>query len=389
MTISDLLSLSYKSLVGNPLRSMLTILGVFMGVASVSATLQVGNIGQAMIERQLAEREAPQVTVYLWTKDGRKLRLEDMEFLKSRMAGLKSISTMIWFDYGQVIFNEHQAELSLNAVSPDYLLTSGRNILAGRFFSGADFDKYRSVAVIDQFLAEQLFVGQNPLGKRLYAAGKPYTIVGVMESKLKSEEDIPRGEILIPLSLYRVLLGTREIGSLQVRPQHLEDINQLQEQAEQLLLQRYPGAKFWAQNNVTDILQQRQTLTVVSQGMLVLGAISLAVGAAGIANITLASVTERTPEIGLRLAIGATQKDILLQFVLEATLLSVLGGILAIVTIHGVTLITAEQLKLPYHFQLETASLAIGSAFLVGVGSSFFPALQASQLDPVKALKSD
>jgi putative ABC transport system permease protein len=127
----------------------------------------------------------------------------------------------------------------------------------------------------------------------------------------------------------------------------------------------------------------------VSKALLVVGAIALIVGGVGIANITIASVIERTPEIGLRRAVGATQLDILLQFILEAAILSFVGGSIAIVTVHGATVVVAQQFELPYEFENRTAILALSSAILVGVGAGFFPALRASQLDPVKALKGE
>jgi putative ABC transport system permease protein len=389
ISVTDLLRLTYNSLCGNPLRSTLTTVGIFVGVASVTATLQVSSIGKAIIARQLAEREAPQLVAYFWNQDGRKLRWEDMAFLQQRLQGWQAISTSTFLSYGQVIFEDREAELSLYAVSPAYLVTTGRKILQGRFLNEADFANFRAVAVIDEFLAQELFPRQNPVGERIYAAGKPYTVVGVMETKLKSEDDIPKGEILVPFSLYRALTASQEIDSIQIRPQSLENLSHLEKEAETLLLQRYPGGKFWSYNNVRDILQQQQTLVLVSRGLLVLGILSLVVGGVGIANITLASVSERTPEIGLRLAIGAQKQEILLQFVLEAAILSLLGGTAALAAVHGVTLVVAQTFALPYQFEARTAILALGSSLLVGVGSSFLPARQASQLDPVRALRAE
>lgn len=359
-----------------------------MGVASVNATLQVGSISQAVIEQQLAEREAPQLSVYYWTSDGRKLHLEDMEFLKLRMDGLQAISTYNKFDGGQVIFQNKQEETSVAAVSQDYALASGRSMVRGQFFNADDFANYRPLAIVDEFLAEQLFQGENPVGQRLYAANQPYIVIGVMETKLKSAEYGPSGEMLVPLSFYRVLSGDRNIGGLQLRPNNFEDIKELQQQAEQLLSQRYPGGKFWAENNVDDILEQRETLIFISRGLLIVALIALLVGGVGIANITLASVVERTSEIGLRRAIGATQREIMLQFILEAVLLSMVGGTMAIAFVHGATTMVANRFELPYEFESNTAILALSSALVVGVGSVFIPALQASQLDPVKALRS-
>ncbi|MDJ0579412.1 ABC transporter permease [Crocosphaera sp.] len=390
MSISslDLLALTYNSLRSNPLRSVLTMLGVFMGVASVSATLNIGSISRSVMEQQLAEREAPQLLIQFRLNDGRKLQLDDMEFLKQRMTGLQAISADNWFSRGQVIFQDRRARLSLVGVSQDYLLTKGESVLQGRFFNADDFANYQPSVVIDEFLAKQLFQGQNPIGKRVYAADKPYIVIGVVETKLRSADDQPRGEILVSMSISRVLTGSSEIGTIQLRPNNIEDIKYLEKQAKELLLQRYPGGRFWSNNNMNDILEQRETLTFVSRGLLLLGIITLLVGGVGVANITLASVAERTQEIGLLRAIGATQTEIALIFILEAIMLSLIGGTVAITTVHGATIIIAHRFELPYEFQLETAALALGSSLTVGLGSVFFPAVQATKLDPVKALRS-
>jgi putative ABC transport system permease protein len=154
------------------------------------------------------------------------------------------------------------------------------------------------------------------------------------------------------------------------------------------LEQRYPGFSFWAWNNVDDLIQQQQTLELATRGLMVVGAIALLVGGVGIANITIASVTERTSEIGIRRAVGATQREIALQFVLEAVLLSLVSGTIALGVVHVVAANVADMFDLPYQFEGRIAALALGSALVVGVGAGFPPALRASQLDPVQALRS-
>lgn len=390
----DLLHLTTDSLRGNPLRSALTTFGVFMGVAAVNATLQVANISTAVIERQLAEREAPKVFMGMQgSGSGKRLTIDDMEFLQQRLANLQAISTSIWvWEYREVVFQDQQLEIEAKAVSQDYLLTSGRKILQGRFFNKADFDNYRPVAVVDRVFAEQLFGAKDPVNQRFYAGGKPYTVVGVMETKLQFKNDEPSGEMVIPLSLYTAITGSFRIGGLELRPQKvdtLKDMEILKEKTEQLLQQRFPEEEFWGWNNAEDILEQKQTLAIASRGLLGVGAIALLVAGVGIANITVASVMERTKEIGLRRAIGAKRRDIMMQFILEAVLMSLIGGIGAIAVVDGLSRVVANRFELPYKFEGSAAGLSLGAALLVGVGSSFLPALRASQLEPVKALRSD
>lgn len=383
----DLLRLTCLSLSGNLLRSVLTTVGVFMGVAAVSATLQVGNISRAVIAKQLAEREAPQVRIFMWGDTS--LKLEDMEFLRHRLKGIQAISAANWFELNdnKVIFQAEKAEPSSDAVSQDYLLTSGRLLMAGRFFSPSDFADYRPVVVIDEVLGSLLFKGDvEPVGQRIYVDRRPYIVIGVMESKQDFLEK-PKGEILVSMSVYKAMTGSQRIHSISVRPYNLKDIKGMEKQAKKVLKQRFPQANFYVGNNVKKILEQQETLELASRGLLAVGVIALLVGGVGIANITIAAVMERTPEIGLRRAIGATQRDIMLQFILEAVILSLAGGIAAIVTVHGLTVVVADVFKLPYKFDSNTAALALGSALAVGVGAGFLPALRASQLDPVKALR--
>ncbi|MBW4625854.1 MAG: ABC transporter permease [Brasilonema octagenarum HA4186-MV1] len=387
----DLLNITFRSLGKNPLRSALTALGVFMGVAAVSATLQVGNISRAVIGQQLAKRGAPQASIYPeWDSGGRTtpLKLEDMEFLQKRLVGLRAISAFNWAGSLPTIFQDKELTPPMSPVSQGFLLTSGKALVSGRFFSAEDFASYRPVVVIDKLLAEQLFGGHKPLGQMIYAGDRPYVVVGVVATSL-DENAPPSGQLYVPMSVYNALTGSRDIGSIQMRPYKLQDVENLSNQAEELLKQRFPSQKFKSWNNVSDILEQQKTLEMASQGLAVVGVIALLVGGVGIANIMIASVAERTAEIGLRRAIGATQQEIMLQFILEATLLSLIGGTVGLGVVHGLTIVVTNTFNLPYEFDGSIARLALGSALVVGVGASLTPALRASQIDPVKALRSE
>jgi putative ABC transport system permease protein len=363
-----------------------------MGVAAVSATLQVGNISRAVIAEQLAKRDAPQARVWPeWdfsSPESLQLRLEDLEFLKQRLPKARAISSLEWAGPTNTIFQSQTGTPFMMAVTQDFWLTSGKKLVAGRFFTAADFANYQPVVIIDKFISDLLFQSNNPIGQRIYVNSRPYIVVGVVLSNTNSERE-PEGDLFIPMSVFSSLTGSREIGTLLIRPRKIQDLEQVGEQAKKLLEQRFPGKKFSSYNNMEDILAQQQTLEIVSRSLLAVGMISLLVGGVGIANITIASVAERTREIGLRRAIGATQGEVMLQFILEAVLLSLFGGISAIVTVHVLTVFVADTFKLPYKFDGGTAVLALGSALLVGVGAGFLPARKASQLDPVKALRSD
>ncbi|HEY9863283.1 MAG TPA: ABC transporter permease [Candidatus Obscuribacterales bacterium] len=388
----SLIKLSCSSLLGSPVRSFLSGIGVFMGVAAVSATLQVGSISTAVIEQQLAERDAPQIVIFSWgnpiTKTPSQLSLEEIKILNKQLKGLRSISGMSWMGDQEILFQDNQANPSVMAITLDFLNTSGRKLVAGRSFNSSDFENYKPVMIIDKFLANKLFKNIDPLGKNVYLNLRPYTVVGIIESKY-SEGQEPSGIVYIPMAIYSATTGKKTIRRISLRPYKIEDLEPMGNQSKKILEQRFSGDEFYVGNTVEEILEQQKTLDSVSKALLVVGAISLIVGGVGIANITIASVIERTPEIGLRRAVGATQLDIMLQFILEAAILSFVGGTIAIITVHGGTVVVAQQFELPYEFENRTAILALSSAILVGVGAGFFPALRASQLDPVKALKGE
>ena len=274
------------------------------------------------------------------------------------------------------------------AVTPDFLPISGRKLIAGQFFTVNDLQQIRSVVVIDQLLAQKLFKGKNSLGKMIYFQNKSYYIQGIIQTRKSNTWGEEQGLILIPLSVYQSLKSSPFFDKITITPKNPENIEQIQNQAISILKKRFPNVDIYAFSNVEEVKNLEKVLNGVTIILLLIGSIALFVGGVGIANITIASVVERTPEIGLRRAIGATQKNILIQFLLEATFISMTGGIIAIVTVQGITIITVTLLNLPYQFGYETPLVSLSSAIMVGVISSFLPALRASKLDPVEALRS-
>lgn len=391
---TDLLRLTFHALRGNPIRSTLSMVGVFMGVAAVSATLQVGNISRAVIQQELQKRDAPSVGVYPRWEPGkiyRQFTTDDLTFLQQRLGQQDSVSAVSFAGASSTLFQDQASNPYVLAVTQNFLNNTKRRLLSGRLFTQADFHNYRSVLVIDSFLADSLF-GQSqfdPVGQRVYVDQRPYTVIGVVEAKVDENDDAPQGEAYMPMSLYHALQGNQNLGGMQIYADDLNTMDDLEEQAKALLTQRSPEQKFWTWNNVEDIREQQQVLALASRSLAAVGMVTLLVGGVGIANIMIASVTERTAEIGLRRAIGATQRDVMLQFILESVVISVVGGAIAIATVHGLTRIVANTFNLPYQFEQRTIIISLGSALVVGVGASFVPALQASRLDPVEALRSD
>lgn len=394
ISLRDLVAIPCKSLYGNPLRSGLTMLSVFMGVAAVSATLNVGSITDAQIKAKLANRDKPYVVPYLSPEgnfDIEELDEEDKQVLEKNVPQIRSISSLseIWLDSAQ--FEDKEAnEINSLGVSQNYVETTGRKILQGRFFNAADFDQYRPVAVIDLKLANVLFEGQQAIGKEIFADGTRLTVVGVIETKVTGSDLKSSGTLWLPQTFARVLGGSFSASTLQIGSNRLEDIPQIKEEVEKILSQRHPKSLVYMQDNTEDLEREREIQKTVARALYLLAMIALSIGGVGIANISIASVTERIKEIGIRRAVGATQGEIMIQFILEAVILSLVGGVAAILTVHSVTVtVTTKFVRVPYQFSSQGAVLSLGSALLVGVGASFFPALKASRIDVIQALRTN
>lgn len=393
LTPPDLIRFAYLSLKGNPVRSLLSTIGVFMGVFAISATLEARNISQAFLAQQLASREAPRATVFHKSWDPNadpwfELKPEDVTLLRQRLSGWQAIAPSNRRRGGKtVLFEGEDAPTAIKPVSIDYLDISGRELRSGRFFSSSDFEKYRAVAVIDEWLETELFPENIAVGKSIYIDNNSYLIIGVVNSREEWFGARTSGLVMISMAFEIANTGSNAIDEILIRPQNINDLETIKDQAVAILTQE-KGQEFYAWTNVEDMDFFQNILRTVSIVLLVLGGIALTVGGVGIANITIASTIERTSEIGLRRAIGATQRDILVQFVLEAVVISCMGGMIAIATTQGIAFFVTQAFDLPHAVNLSTSAMALGAAVMVGVGSSLLPALQASRLDPVTALRA-
>ena len=197
LSIIDLTHLAFISLRGKPFRSGLTALGIFMGVVAVITPLQVRNITSAILAKEMETREAPHAIIYprpnRLTQQMPKLSMADLPFLRSRLSGLRAISTSIRGTSDKIFIQDREVESETQGVSQEFLETSGRTIIKGRFFSKSDFDNYRPVVIIDEFVEKQLFLDRNPISQRIYFKNRPYFIVGVVQQRQTFFRESPRG----------------------------------------------------------------------------------------------------------------------------------------------------------------------------------------------------
>jgi putative ABC transport system permease protein len=398
ISVIDLLAQTSRALSANPVRSGLTMLGVFMGVAALNATLNVAAITEAQIQAKLSERDKPYVSPYLNSEGDfsaeMKLTSEDETALKQNIPSIRAMSSVSRTSSIQFVQYEGNKADSIEAlgVSQNYIATTGRKILQGRFFRPIDFAQYQPVAVIDRTLASTLFKAKSPLNQAVYTDNTRMVVIGVVESKSPGQNfDKTSGQLWLPLSFASTISSDlNQSKMLQISAHKLEDMPSLTEKVKQVLSQRHPQATVEASDNTADLLVEQELQRTASRALAGVGLIALSIGGVGIANITIASVLERIKEISIRRALGATQWDVMSQFVLEAVVLSIAGGCLAIATVHILTqAATTVLVQAPYIFSVQNAGLSMVAAIAVGVGSSFFPALRATKVDIIEALHSN
>jgi putative ABC transport system permease protein len=392
--ILSLVTMTWRTLTRDWLRSGLTTFGVCMGVAAVSATLNIQSITNTQIEQKLAQRDKPFLIPNLSPNDQfplPKITQTDIDEIQAALPLIRSISqTVSVSTIGSIQFEGQTQGPQTQGVTLNYLETTGRKMLQGRFFKFIDVEGYLPVAIVDERLASTLFNGQDPIGKAVYAGSNRLVIIGVTETKSDGSEGEAPGLLLITDRFANAIDSSFAYTALQISPYRLEEITPLKAELEKLLQQRYPQTTVYVYSNAEDLIKEKETQAIAARGLLIVGLVALAIGGVGIANITVASVLERTKEIGIRRAIGATRLEIMAQFILEAIAVSVAGGAIAVVSVHyGTQFITTNMTQFPYTFSSQNAVLAMTAALGVGVGSSFFPALRATRIDIISALRTE
>ncbi len=408
MRAADLLASALRAVRANPLRSALTALGVIIGVASVVTMMALGRAAQSKVEQSIASLgsnliivtpNAPRSGGMVRTREAfMSLRLGDAEAIAAQVENVAAVAPSQQ-NARQLVANGVNWSTRIEGVTPDYPFVRDWRLARGRFFDERDDRQARKVAVIGATVADELFPNVDPLGQFVRMRGGSFEVIGVLASKgqggLGQDQD---DVMLVPLTTSIRRLGGRSrsadaISLISVKATSEAAMSQVQQDIEDLLRVRHRLAKgsedFAVQNlaSITDTMQEAtQSFTFLLAGI---ASISLLVGGIGIMNIMLVSVTERTREIGLRKALGARRIDILRQFGLEATMLSLAGGIAGLILgLIGAWTVTS-MLKLPLTLALDTVVMALGFAATVGIVFGSYPAWRAARLDPIEALRRE
>jgi putative ABC transport system permease protein len=400
---------AWRSLRVNKMRSALTTLGVIVGVAAVVCMISIGLGAQAQVSEKIQTLGANLllITPGAQTSGGARLEAgtrhtlseEDAVAIRNEIAAVQ-VAAPVLSRRGQVVVGNRNWSSLIAGVSADYLIAREWPLAQGRSFSLDEQQSGAKVAVIGAVIAEELFNGGAGLGEPLRIGSVPFTIIGVLDKKGqgamgRNQDDV----VFVPLAAAKsrvmgaVRGNTREaLDFVVVKVSQAGAVAQVQESIKTLLRERHQLAKGAADDftmeNPTEVLGAREG-AVRTFGLLLtaVASVSLLVGGISIMNIMLVSVTERTKEIGLRMAVGARRRDIRRQFLIEAVTLSLVGGLIGALIGVGGAVIVAVEADWPILISPWAIMLASGFAMLVGMAFGFYPAHRASRLDPMVALR--
>ena len=397
--------LALRSLLRNRMRSGLTALGVIIGVAALIVTVVTGEGARKMIAAQIASMGSSMLMVVPGASvqggfsggagSGRPLMREDVEALLQARAVRYAVP--IDRTVTQIISANLNWSAQVLGTTPEYVLIRDWPMARGRYFSAAENETAAKVCVLGQTVAQNLFGDSDPIGQQVRVKQMPCEVIGLLAAKGQSAMGTDQDDVLIVPSLTlrtRVLNQNRQyVGSIMIGATSDDDLAQAEAEVVQILRQRHKLTEDqdndFTIRNLAELVQTQQRIVETQTGMLRnVAAVSLLVGGIGIMNIMLVSVTERTREIGVRLAIGARERDILLQFLVEAVVLSVAGGLIGIALgMLGAILLSRVSGGTPVDFSLFWAALGFGVSVAIGVIFGFYPARKAARLDPIDALR--
>jgi putative ABC transport system permease protein len=404
MLFGEILSVALGALRANKLRSLLTMLGIVIGVAAVIAMIALGTGAQAAVKDRIAALGTTLLTVNPGQQRGMgvaindaqaKLTMDDAKALEERATSLTAVQPEMNRNL-QITWLNKNASTSIVGTSANYLEVRKFKLQSGRMFTSAEDEAKQRVAVIGPTVATNLGLDTPDalLGENVRVRGIQFTIVGVLESKGQSSPfGNPDDQILIPINTarYRVL-GTDRLRSISVLaesedsiPVAMADIQRVLRREHRLRQGRPDDFQMRSQSDfLTTLGETTQVFTFLLSGI---AAVSLVVGGIGIMNIMLVSVTERTREIGVRKALGATRRNIMLQFLIEAVVLCCMGGVVGIFLGSGGAVIMSKTAGWTTQVSLLAVLLAFAFSALVGVLFGVWPARRAAALDPIVALR--
>ncbi|MBI5075444.1 MAG: ABC transporter permease [Nitrospirae bacterium] len=394
--------LALREIRRNILRSFLTVLGIVIGVAAVITMVTIGGGATAQIQQQIASMGSNMLMI----SPGKRLgpgqstgnipfKENDADAITKEISSIAAVAPVSSQSIMAIFGNQNWTTL-VTGTDNQYLKVTNRSIGAGREFSDSELRSGAAVCIIGETVRKKLFGGQGALGEKIRLQKLSCDVIGVLEGKGQSTMGMDQDDlVVIPLSTFhRRISGNQDVGLIQISVQQGSSTEKAQSDIGRLMRERrHLSASDDDNFNVMDMKEITKMLTGTTQLLTALlgavAAVSLLVGGIGIMNIMLVSVTERTREIGVRLAIGALENDVLTQFLVEAVVLSSLGGLVGIALATAASIVVARLMQVPYIFNPGINLLSFIFSAAIGVIFGFFPARRAARLDPIDALRHE
>ena len=413
------IGLAFQGIWGHKMRSVLTMLGIIIGIASIITIVSTIQGTNEQIKENLIGAGNNVVTVepyqngqqmdFSWNSVPQGIRqiTEDTRQELEKISGVEKVSLYYSRSYSQNLFYQNtQFNGKLYGIDENFLSVYGYQVKSGRGFTQGDFDNCRKVALVDTTAATSLFGGLDPVGKSLEIQNDVYIVAGVVaQSKefapvINSMKDYQlyantsAGSVYVPSSVWPTVAQFEEPQSVAIKVENTDAMTMAGKEAADILTEKQiVNTESKLDYRSQDMLEQAQQLQKMSQStnsqLIWIASISLLVGGIGVMNIMLVSVTERTSEIGLKKAIGAKKKRILLQFLTESAVLTSLGGIIGVISGIVLAQLISKMMQIPVSISIPAIGVAVVFSTLIGVIFGMLPAYQAANLNPIEALRRE
>lgn len=403
MKIKKILKAAIKSILKSRMRSLLTALGIIIGVAAVVVMVAIGDGAQQQVEQQIAALGTNMIIIFPGSSSSgginrgagsiNRFTMDDVQKIKDGASLIKYVSPVIRSS-AQIIGGAGNWSTQVLGVATNYLNIRDWPLSSGSFFTDRDVLSRAKVAVLGQTVVNNLFPNQDPVGQQIRIRNVPFRVIGVLNPKGQSAMGSDNDDVILAPSTTVLdrLVGGRYINYIQASAFSVDQINQAQAQLTTIMRQAHriktgDDNDFTVRNQADITAAATATSAVLTILLGSVAGVSLIVGGIGIMNIMLVSVTERTREIGIRLSIGARTSDILVQFLIEALVLSLAGGLIGILLSFGITYILNTYTSQAAYIKPEIVFLAFSFAGIIGVFFGFYPARKAANLNPIDALR--
>jgi putative ABC transport system permease protein len=403
MNLKNLLKVATKSILKSRMRSLLTALGIIIGVAAVVVMVAIGDGAQIQVEQQISSLGSNLIIIFPGSISSGGIRMgagsinrftmDDVKRIQDEATLIKAVTPIVRSG-GQVIGGVGNWNTQIQGVSTNFQEIRDWPLASGDWFTDKDMIARAKVAILGQTVVKQLFPNEDPIGQQIRIRNVPFKVIGVLTAKGQSAMGSDQDDIIFApaTTVLDRLTGGRYINYIQASAISTDDINAAQQQLTTIMREAHhlsPGEDndFTVRNQAEITQAATETSKILTILLASVAGVSLIVGGIGIMNIMLVSVTERTREIGIRLSVGARTTDVMIQFLTEAIVLSLAGGLIGVLLSFGVVFILNNYSGMMAVIRPEIIFIAVSFSAVIGIFFGFYPAKKAANLNPIDALR--